>query len=111
MCTVFQYIGNAEMTELFKCRKSGTKCCAPKSMIREVMGFKEETPSGQTDSAIQHTSVVSQSSTTAHAILPSTFSSEYFIFPGSTAHVFYSYYVLRLHRSLKIHQHSPSVNI
>lgn len=64
------------MTELFKCRKSGTKCCAPKSMIREVMGFKEDAPSGQTDNAIQNT-FSSQSSTTAHAILPSTFSSKY----------------------------------
>lgn len=23
------------MTELFKCKKSGTQCCAPKSLIRE----------------------------------------------------------------------------
>lgn len=65
------------MTELFKCRKSGTKCCAPKSMIREVMGFKEDGPIGQTDNTIQHTSS-SQSSTTALAILPTTFSSRFF---------------------------------
>ncbi|KDR18860.1 Chymotrypsinogen B [Zootermopsis nevadensis] len=25
------------MTELFRCRKSGTQCCAPKSMIREML--------------------------------------------------------------------------
>lgn len=30
------------MTEVFKCRKSGTKCCAPKSLIREITGAKEE---------------------------------------------------------------------
>jgi hypothetical protein len=29
--------GNAEMTGLFRCRKSGTQCCAPKSMIREIL--------------------------------------------------------------------------
>ena len=32
--------GNAEMTELFRCRKSGTQCCAPKSMIRELQEQK-----------------------------------------------------------------------
>lgn len=29
------------MTEIFKCRKIGTKCCAPKSIIREALGEKE----------------------------------------------------------------------
>ena len=28
------------MTELFRCHKSGTQCCAPKSMIREVLDQK-----------------------------------------------------------------------
>jgi hypothetical protein len=32
--------GNAEMTELFRCHKSGTQCCAPKSMIREMLDQK-----------------------------------------------------------------------
>lgn len=27
------------MTELFKCKKSGTICCAPKSRIQEVQGM------------------------------------------------------------------------
>lgn len=31
--------GNAEMTDLFKCKKSGTICCAPKSRIHEVQGL------------------------------------------------------------------------
>ncbi|XP_073997933.1 trypsin-like serine protease domain-containing protein masquerade isoform X2 [Rhodnius prolixus] len=31
----FTCFRNAEMTELFKCKKSGTQCCAPKSLIRE----------------------------------------------------------------------------
>lgn len=35
-------VGNAEMTEIFKCRKPGTKCCAPKSLIREALGQKPE---------------------------------------------------------------------
>lgn len=34
-------VGNAEMTELFKCRKSGTQCCAPKSVIREYQEQKQ----------------------------------------------------------------------
>lgn len=29
------------MTEIFKCRKVGTKCCAPKSLIREALGQKD----------------------------------------------------------------------
>lgn len=28
------------MTDIFKCRKSGTKCCAQKSAIREAIGHK-----------------------------------------------------------------------
>lgn len=32
------------MTEIFKCTKAGTKCCAPKSMIKEALGQKEDTP-------------------------------------------------------------------
>lgn len=26
------------MTEIFKCKKPGTKCCAPKSLIKEKLG-------------------------------------------------------------------------
>ena len=29
------FIGNAEMTDLFKCEKSKTTCCLPKSAIKE----------------------------------------------------------------------------
>jgi hypothetical protein len=32
--------GNAEMTDLFRCHKIGTQCCAPKSMIREILDQK-----------------------------------------------------------------------
>lgn len=32
----FTCFRNAEMTDLFKCAKSGTKCCAPKTRIQEV---------------------------------------------------------------------------
>lgn len=67
------------MTELFKCRKPGNKCCAPKSMIREVMGFKEESTPVQADHTLQQMSA-SQSSTTAHAIVPSTFSSKTLVY-------------------------------
>nr|CAD7194728.1 unnamed protein product [Timema douglasi] len=40
----FTCFRNAEMTELFQCRKSGTQCCAPKSIIREL----QEQKSGNT---------------------------------------------------------------
>lgn len=53
-CEKTPFLGNAEMTDLFKCRKPGTQCCAPKSQIN-VHGTKnnsiqadhvtEETPS------------------------------------------------------------------
>lgn len=32
----FTCFRNAEMTDVFKCAKSGTKCCAPKTRIQEV---------------------------------------------------------------------------
>lgn len=32
-------LGNAEMTDLFKCKKSGQMCCAPKSKIQEKQGY------------------------------------------------------------------------
>lgn len=31
--------GNAEMTDLFRCKKEGTECCAPKSKILEYQGL------------------------------------------------------------------------
>ncbi|RZF44597.1 hypothetical protein LSTR_LSTR001355 [Laodelphax striatellus] len=37
----FTCFRNAEMTELFKCRKTGTQCCAPKSLIRELQEQKQ----------------------------------------------------------------------
>lgn len=30
------------MTEIFKCRKMGTKCCAPKYLIREAIGGNKD---------------------------------------------------------------------
>ncbi|KAG5682295.1 hypothetical protein PVAND_011655 [Polypedilum vanderplanki] len=33
----FTCFRNAEMTDIFKCKKSGTQCCAPKSKIQEHM--------------------------------------------------------------------------
>lgn len=35
----FTCFRNAEMTDLFRCAKSGTTCCAPKSRIHEVQGL------------------------------------------------------------------------
>lgn len=43
------------MTEIFKCRKAGTKCCAPKSMIKEALGQKDDSPAKE--STIQSFSV------------------------------------------------------
>ncbi|KAK9889960.1 hypothetical protein WA026_008770 [Henosepilachna vigintioctopunctata] len=38
----FTCFRNAEMTDVFKCKKSGTKCCAPKSLIKEAASGKEQ---------------------------------------------------------------------
>ncbi|CAD7083355.1 unnamed protein product [Hermetia illucens] len=35
----FTCFRNAEMTDLFKCKKSGQMCCAPKSKIQEKQGY------------------------------------------------------------------------
>ncbi|KAK7873858.1 hypothetical protein R5R35_005721 [Gryllus longicercus] len=32
----FTCFRNAEMSDLFKCRKAGTQCCAPKTLVREL---------------------------------------------------------------------------
>lgn len=56
------------MTGLFKCRKSGTKCCAPKSVIREAAGYKEDEPTNtKTESTTVETSTASPyTATTMH---------------------------------------------
>lgn len=55
------------MTELFKCRKSGTKCCAPKSMIREVSQKDDnETKTESIKTNMIHTSTQSTIITTVH---------------------------------------------
>ncbi|KAJ8983511.1 hypothetical protein NQ317_012002, partial [Molorchus minor] len=51
----FTCFRNAEMTEIFKCRKVGTKCCAPKTMIKEALGIKEDAP--VKDSTVQPISI------------------------------------------------------
>ncbi|XP_076261682.1 trypsin-like serine protease domain-containing protein masquerade [Rhynchophorus ferrugineus] len=33
---------NAELTDVFKCKKPGLKCCAPKSLIKEALGQKDD---------------------------------------------------------------------
>ncbi|CAH2095572.1 unnamed protein product [Euphydryas editha] len=38
----FTCFRNAEMTDVFKCKKSGTQCCAPKSKIQEVIGVSNK---------------------------------------------------------------------
>ncbi|KAJ8927242.1 hypothetical protein NQ314_020322 [Rhamnusium bicolor] len=51
----FTCFRNAEMTEIFKCRKAGTKCCAPKSQIKEALKQNEESPVNE--STVQSMSV------------------------------------------------------
>ena len=36
----FTCFRNAEMTDMFKCKKSGTTCCAPKTKIQEVQAIQ-----------------------------------------------------------------------
>ncbi|XP_046687888.1 protein masquerade isoform X2 [Homalodisca vitripennis] len=55
----FTCFRNAEMTELFKCRKSGTQCCAPKSMIRELIEQKNG-GGGISSSASRNDSIAAQ---------------------------------------------------
>ncbi|KAJ0172035.1 hypothetical protein K1T71_012008 [Dendrolimus kikuchii] len=36
----FTCFRNAEMTDVFKCKKAGTQCCAPKSKVQEILGTR-----------------------------------------------------------------------
>ncbi|XP_052865731.1 protein masquerade [Anopheles cruzii] len=45
----FTCFRNAEMTDLFKCKKSGTQCCAPKSKILEVQMAASKTKYNDTN--------------------------------------------------------------
>lgn len=47
----FTCFRNADMTDLFKCRKSGTQCCAPKSVIREHLDKKNGIDNARNDTA------------------------------------------------------------
>lgn len=46
------------MTEVFKCKKFGTKCCAPKTLIKEALGQKEEEPNYPKITTLKPTSSV-----------------------------------------------------
>lgn len=52
------------MTEVFKCRKAGTKCCAPKSLIREALGQKPEN--------VSLTKITTEQTTTSYFTTPWT---------------------------------------
>lgn len=65
------------MTEIFKCRKSGTKCCAPKSMIREAMGHKEEDSVNQ--ESVVHETISAVSATTNPPATEFSSTSKYFM--------------------------------
>ncbi|XP_028179310.1 protein masquerade, partial [Ostrinia furnacalis] len=41
----FTCFRNAEMTDVFKCKKSGTQCCAPKLKIQEALGGRDRNDS------------------------------------------------------------------
>lgn len=64
------------MTEIFKCRKSGTKCCAPKSLIREALGHKEIDKIHQ-ESTIQEPISTIMSTTTNQPITEFSSTSQY----------------------------------
>lgn len=55
------------MTEVFKCKKSGTKCCAPKSLIKEVLGQSDEQHKENTIDSIS-----TQSTTPVYNIIDSS---------------------------------------
>lgn len=50
------FTGNAEMSDLFKCKKPGTKCCAPKSSIKEIMD-KNDGDLSEKESVTQSTTI------------------------------------------------------
>ncbi|XP_031335735.1 protein masquerade-like isoform X1 [Photinus pyralis] len=54
----FTCFRNAEMTEIFKCRKSTMKCCAPKSLIREAMEHKHSEISSQINTSQSNNAVL-----------------------------------------------------
>ncbi|KAK4871943.1 hypothetical protein RN001_016067 [Aquatica leii] len=60
----FTCFRNAEMTEVFKCRKPATKCCAPKSLIREALGHKDSDSSQASQSTLQPNLVLTTAAST-----------------------------------------------
>lgn len=50
----FTCFRNAEMTDLFKCAKSGTKCCAPKTRIQEVQALSRNDTYYQYNNQMPH---------------------------------------------------------
>ncbi|XP_066903796.1 protein masquerade-like, partial [Halyomorpha halys] len=63
----FTCFRNAEMTDLFKCKKSGNQCCAPKSLIREDQSSISRNDTVQTTSSYRPTHY-----TTTSSIVPTT---------------------------------------
>lgn len=60
----FTCFRNAEMTDIFKCKRSGTKCCAPKSLIQKETSISKN--DDEKDITIQTSSVTY---TTAKSVL------------------------------------------
>ncbi|XP_048478163.1 protein masquerade [Plutella xylostella] len=56
----FTCFRNAEMTDVFKCKKAGTQCCAPKSRIQEALGVR---PDARNDTAALSTAGYAQYTT------------------------------------------------
>ncbi|CAK1594189.1 unnamed protein product [Parnassius mnemosyne] len=66
----FTCFHNAEITDVFKCKKAGTQCCAPKSKILELVGTPErnETYPLTTTTLAAYTHYTP----TTHAVVPHT---------------------------------------
>ncbi|KAF5281334.1 hypothetical protein FQR65_LT02965 [Abscondita terminalis] len=68
----FTCFRNAEMTEVFKCRKPATKCCASKSLIREALGNKDSDSSQASQSTLQPNLVLTTAASTIPDSTPTT---------------------------------------
>ncbi|KAF5303769.1 hypothetical protein FQA39_LY09842 [Lamprigera yunnana] len=90
----FTCFRNAEMTDVFKCRKPATKCCAPKSLIREVLGHKEADSSQTSQNTVQPNLILTTAtSTIGDSISTTTLNPAKSSSVGTTRPLVYSKYV------------------
>ncbi|XP_053615319.1 protein masquerade [Plodia interpunctella] len=82
----FTCFRNAEMTDVFKCKKTGTQCCAPKSKIQEALGIKDRNDSYPlaTSAATHYTHTYTTAIAHTHTTPIAPYDASY---PGSTLKV------------------------